>query len=92
MMRGYTMFMNYHYCKYINPAQIDVNIQCNLNPNEIYEKKMWEHMLSWFSRPMIELIIGISIVKGPCNICFLMRNSSMFTLVEKNNSEQGGAI
>lgn len=39
-MRGYTMFMNYHYCKYINPAQIDVNIQCNLNPNEIYEKKM----------------------------------------------------
>lgn len=38
-MRGYTMFMNYHYCKYINPAQIDVNIQCNLNPNEIYEKK-----------------------------------------------------
>lgn len=40
------MFMNYHYCKYINPAQIDVNIQCNLNPNEIYEKKKCENTCS----------------------------------------------
>lgn len=43
MMRGgYTMFMDCHYCKYINPAQIDVNIQSNLNPNKkkIYEKNV----------------------------------------------------